>query len=109
WRNEYDAIAIGISTLLLDDPALTTRLPGGRTPLKVVFDSVARTPTTAKLFEPDPPGEPARVLVFVIEDAPATRVERLREPGAAGPGGRGSGKGCHAGRPTAGVGAGRTP
>src|SRR5690606_17941493 len=37
WRDEYDAIAIGVNSVLLDDPALTTRLPAGRTPLKVVF------------------------------------------------------------------------
>lgn len=83
WRDQYDAVAVGVNTVLLDDPALTTRLPsGGRTPLKVVFDSVARTPTTAKLFDQGPDGSPARVLVFVTEEASASRVDALRAGGA---------------------------
>ena len=82
WRDEYDAIAIGVNSVLLDDPALTTRLPNGRTPIKVVFDSVARTPTTAKLFEPGPDGSLARVIIFVTEEASLSRIEALRELGA---------------------------
>lgn len=82
WRDEFDAVAVGINTVLLDDPALTTRSGGGRTPRKVVFDSVARTPTTARLFDEDPQGQPGRVTVFVTEEAPAARVQALRERGA---------------------------
>src|SRR5690606_24865705 len=70
------------NSVLLDDPALTARLPGGRTPLKVVFDSVARTPTTSKLFEVGPDGAAARVLIFVTEEASSSRVEALAELGA---------------------------
>ena len=82
WRDEFDAVAVGINTVLLDDPALTTRIAGGHTPRKVVFDSVARTPTTARLFDDDPQGEPGRVTVFVTDEAPAARVEALKARGA---------------------------
>ena len=83
WRDEHDAVAVGVNTVLLDDPALTTRLPdGGRSPLKVVFDSVARTPATARLFAPGPDGERAKVLIFVTEEASESRVTALREAGA---------------------------
>ncbi len=82
WRDEFDAVAVGINTVLLDDPALTTRSGGGRTPRKVVFDSVARTPTKARLFDEDPQGQPGRVTVFVTEEAPAARVQALHERGA---------------------------
>lgn len=82
WRDEYDAVAVGISTVLLDDPLLTARVEGGRTPLKVVFDSVARTPVHAKLFDPDPDGTPARVVIFCGAEAPEARVGALRERGA---------------------------
>ncbi|MEJ2288236.1 MAG: bifunctional diaminohydroxyphosphoribosylaminopyrimidine deaminase/5-amino-6-(5-phosphoribosylamino)uracil reductase RibD [Deinococcales bacterium] len=82
WRDAFDAVAVGINTVLLDDPLLTTRLEGGRTPVKVVFDSVARTPVGARLFEPDPAGQPARVVIFVTEKASSGRVEALRQRGA---------------------------
>lgn len=82
WRDELDAIAVGVGTVLRDDPALTTRVPGGRTPLKVVFDGALRTPPRARLFDPDPEGVPARVVVYAAEDAPRDRAERLRERGA---------------------------
>ncbi|MEJ2667198.1 MAG: bifunctional diaminohydroxyphosphoribosylaminopyrimidine deaminase/5-amino-6-(5-phosphoribosylamino)uracil reductase RibD [Deinococcales bacterium] len=78
WRNELDAVAVGIDTVLLDDPRLTARVEQGRTPLKVVFDSVARTPPEARLFEPDETGPPARVLLFCTHKAAPARLEALR-------------------------------
>lgn len=82
WRHELDAVAVGINTVLLDDPLLTTRVEGGRSSLKVVFDSVGRTPPTAKLFDEDAQGRPARVLLFVTEKASEARLEPLRDRGA---------------------------
>ena len=86
WRHQADAVAVGIHTLLQDDPALTTRLEGedapGRSARKVVFDAVARTPTTARVFDPGPDGAPARVTVVVGPDAHADRVAALAERGA---------------------------
>lgn len=82
WRDEYGGVAVGVNTVLLDDPALTTRLPGGRTPAKIVFDSVARTPVTARLFAPAPDGTPARVIVITTTAAPAERTGALAAAGA---------------------------
>ena len=82
WRSRLDAVAVGINTVLLDDPLLTARIEGGRTPVKVVFDSVARTPAEARLFEPDERGAEADVRIFVTEKAPAARVEALEGVGA---------------------------
>lgn len=78
---------IAVNTVLLDDPLLTsrplTKRPlGAKSPRKVIFDSVARTPLNAKLFDPDPAGDPAQVTLFVTGKAPAARVAALRERGA---------------------------
>lgn len=49
WRNETDAIAVGVGTLLTDDPQLSTRgIAGGRDPRPVIFDRQGRTPLTAR-------------------------------------------------------------
>ena len=49
WRGEHDAIAVGIGTVLADDPLLTARAPGARQPRRVVFDSTARLPLDSQL------------------------------------------------------------
>ncbi|CAN5659049.1 bifunctional diaminohydroxyphosphoribosylaminopyrimidine deaminase/5-amino-6-(5-phosphoribosylamino)uracil reductase RibD [soil metagenome] len=81
WRARVDAVAVGVTTVLLDDPLLTNR-KGGRSPLKVLFDSVARTPAGARLFDDDEQGGAARVVVYATEGAPKARLEGLRARGA---------------------------
>ena len=82
WRSEMDAVAVGVNTVLLDDPLLTSRLETGRSPVKVVFDSVARTPPTARLFEPDGTGAAPNVVVYTTEKASEARVQTLKDAGA---------------------------
>ena len=82
WRDELDAVAIGVTTVLLDDPRLTARVEGGRTPIKVVFDARARTPVDAALFAPDQGGAPARVWIVTGPKAPEARLAALRDAGA---------------------------
>lgn len=49
-RNRYDAILVGINTVLIDDPQLTCRMNGGRNPVRIVMDSHLRTPLNAKVL-----------------------------------------------------------
>ena len=38
-RNEVDAVVVGIGTVKADDPQLTCRIPDGRNPWRIIFDS----------------------------------------------------------------------
>lgn len=80
WRAELDAIAVGIGTVLADDPLLTSR-PGEdrRQPRRVIFDSTARLPLHSALVESV---SEAPLSVVTAPDAPGDRVEALREAGA---------------------------
>jgi diaminohydroxyphosphoribosylaminopyrimidine deaminase / 5-amino-6-(5-phosphoribosylamino)uracil reductase len=82
WRSEHDLVAVGVTTVLRDDPLLTARIDGGRTPHKLVFDSVARTPEHAVLFSADDAGAAPRVTIAVGPRAPEARVAALRDRGA---------------------------
>jgi diaminohydroxyphosphoribosylaminopyrimidine deaminase/5-amino-6-(5-phosphoribosylamino)uracil reductase len=50
-RNELDAILVGRGTIAADDPQLTCRLPRGRDPIRILLDSQARTPTSARVVQ----------------------------------------------------------
>lgn len=79
-RDSCDAILVGIGTILKDNPSLTTRLPeGGRDPVRVILDSRARTPLTARALTQE---SEAPTLIAVTEMAPGERVAALREAGA---------------------------
>ncbi|MEX0683731.1 MAG: bifunctional diaminohydroxyphosphoribosylaminopyrimidine deaminase/5-amino-6-(5-phosphoribosylamino)uracil reductase RibD [Dehalococcoidia bacterium] len=68
-RTRIDAILVGSSTVVVDDPQLTAR-PGGedaeRQPLRVVVDTRGRTPPMAQAL-----AGPANTLVATGPDAPA--------------------------------------
>jgi diaminohydroxyphosphoribosylaminopyrimidine deaminase/5-amino-6-(5-phosphoribosylamino)uracil reductase len=77
WRDEMDAVMVGVGTVLADDPALTCRREDrvGRDPLRVVVDSGARTPPGAQVVGPG-------CVVAVADGAAPERIEALRLGGA---------------------------
>lgn len=67
-RNHLDAILVGRGTLVVDDPSLTTRLPGkrGRDPVRVILDSRLQLSLTSKILHLD---SPASTLIFCSHSA----------------------------------------
>lgn len=79
-RDRYDAIMVGVNTVLADNPSLTTRLPeGGRDPVRVVLDSQARTPPGSVVINSS---SEAPVLIITTPEAPEERVGALKQAGA---------------------------
>ncbi len=76
-RRQSDAILVGVNTVLADDPSLTIRgLRAKRQPRRIVLDSLARTPLTARLVTDE---HAALTTIVVSEQAPARRLAALRK------------------------------
>jgi len=80
-REEYDALLVGVNTVLADDPRLVRHLGLNPNPhlLRVVLDTHLRTPAEAALLEQDP----QEVVIFCREGGPADRRKELEGRGAA--------------------------
>lgn len=80
-RSASDAIMVGIGTILADDPALSARQADGsllpRQPLRVIVDSHARTPPSARCLT-----TPGGKTLIAIAHASPERVEALKAVGA---------------------------
>jgi len=77
-RDRVDAVMIGIQTALRDDPLLTCRLPGGRSPRRIVVDSSARLPLESRLVAGV---REAPLWVACGRSAPLERVRALADAG----------------------------
>jgi diaminohydroxyphosphoribosylaminopyrimidine deaminase/5-amino-6-(5-phosphoribosylamino)uracil reductase len=89
-RGRLDAILVGVGTVLADDPLLTARPPGPRTPTRIVLDSRLRTPLESQLVRT---ARDVPLLLVHGPGVPADHRRRYEEADAAclelaGPGGR---------------------
>ncbi len=83
-RAQHDAVLVGISTALADDPQLTVRDAAGTSPLRVVLDSAGRLPPSARLLSAE-----GRTIVYVAEDISPERLKALSARAEVVPLGRG--------------------
>ncbi|MCI0423867.1 MAG: 2,5-diamino-6-(ribosylamino)-4(3H)-pyrimidinone 5'-phosphate reductase [Acidobacteria bacterium] len=78
-RASVDAVVVGISTILADDPRLTVRLARGRNPARIVVDSKGRIPLDSQVLRT---AADVRTIVAVTGQAPEEKLEKIRRAGA---------------------------
>lgn len=78
WRNQMDAVMVGLGTVRADDPQLTCRIPNGRNPYRIVLDSRLRIAPTAQLLRLPDAG---KTIVATTKAAPVKKVSALEKLG----------------------------
>jgi len=80
-RSDSDAIMVGISTVLIDDPLLTVRLTKNKRkdPTRVVIDSYGRIPLDSKILKT---AYRIETVLVVSEGAHEERIQNLKNRGA---------------------------
>lgn len=80
-RSSVDAIMVGISTVLVDNPMLSVRLSKrlGTDPVRIIIDSTARIPLTSRILRS---AHDSITIVAVTNRARASRIKKIQERGA---------------------------
>ncbi|MDQ4017247.1 MAG: 2,5-diamino-6-(ribosylamino)-4(3H)-pyrimidinone 5'-phosphate reductase, partial [Thermoproteota archaeon] len=78
-RASVDAIVVGISTILADDPRLTVRLAKGKNPSRVIVDSRGRIPLDSQIMRT---ASKVKTIVAVTDQAPEEKIMKLGDMGA---------------------------
>ncbi len=76
-RNKVSAIMVGVNTVIMDDPSLTTRLKkGGTDATRIIVDSSLRIPLTAKILNVD---SHKKTLIATTEKADIEKINKLKK------------------------------
>jgi 2,5-diamino-6-(ribosylamino)-4(3H)-pyrimidinone 5'-phosphate reductase len=80
-RSSVDAIVIGISTAIVDNPRLTVRLVKrcGTTPVRIIVDSTGRIPLDSKILKS---ASKINTIVAVTSKASDKRIDKIKSAGA---------------------------
>lgn len=74
-RGNYQAIMVGINTVLHDDPHLGLRMKGRPDPLRVILDSTLKIPLKSKVLRD------TNVLIFTTKRSSKTKYKKLIDAG----------------------------
>jgi diaminohydroxyphosphoribosylaminopyrimidine deaminase/5-amino-6-(5-phosphoribosylamino)uracil reductase len=75
-RDRYDVILAGSETVLMDDPALTCRLPGGQDPVRLIVDGKLRIAENAQVLSSS---ALSPCIIATTKAASPEKMERLNQ------------------------------
>lgn len=75
WRSEYDAVLVGRTTAITDNPSLTVRHVSGRQPYRIVIDGPYELPKELNLFSDK--FEEKTIILTWNQDASATDADPM--------------------------------
>lgn len=80
-RDMTDAIMVGIDTICIDNPSLTTRLPRkkGKDPIRIILDTNLRIPLSARVLHLE---SKAPTWIFCREETDSQKKAKLSKTGA---------------------------
>ena len=80
WRNSYDAILVGIGTVLADNPTLNTRLDilDKKNPIRIILDDQLAMPLNSNIVNTSQEQE---TIIFTAKNYDKNKANLLREKG----------------------------
>jgi diaminohydroxyphosphoribosylaminopyrimidine deaminase / 5-amino-6-(5-phosphoribosylamino)uracil reductase len=76
-RNRFNAVMVGVGTVVADDPQLTCRIRGGRNPVRIILDPRLRIPLKARVLN-----ETGQTIVIAGERASRAKQKAVEKRGA---------------------------
>ena len=73
-RSSYDAILVGINTVLQDDPSLDVRLWPGKNPCRIILDNELKIPSDARILSHS---DPAKTFIFTFKSLVDKKAKQL--------------------------------
>ncbi|MBW2976183.1 bifunctional diaminohydroxyphosphoribosylaminopyrimidine deaminase/5-amino-6-(5-phosphoribosylamino)uracil reductase RibD [Candidatus Woesearchaeota archaeon] len=75
-RNDFDAVMVGINTIIRDDPLLDSRLVRGKNPIKIIVDSKLKIPEKSKVLK-----DPGKVIIATTKNSTKKKMDKLQQKG----------------------------
>ena len=72
-RSQYQAILVGINTVLKDDPHLGVRIPGKKDPMRIILDSYLKIPLKAQVLRDN------NVIIATTEKSDREKLKELQK------------------------------
>jgi len=74
-RVQNDAILVGINTVLIDNPSLTSRLVRGKNPIRVVIDPKLRIPPSSKVLKTS---KTRKTIIITTKRASKEKISKIK-------------------------------